>query len=326
MSAFIGLCSCSDDEIYYDTFYEVTEETEAPTELDTSFLEDFKGYYENSAYDNNSEKDDKATDKRIDDILKRLEKDESEKSSKESTENKEKATEAPTEKKTEKPTEKAAKADTPKEEKPKSAYELAGCIDVPFRSQSDMPTGCELVSTTMLLNYYGFDIEPYSLIEDGYILTEKFEEKDGVLYGGDPNKKYIGDPRTSSGYGCYSGAIYDGLERLFEDEFFDVYDLNGLSMNDLCKLYIDFDQPVLIWVSIGMRDMYYDNKSVWTIKDTGKKFTWRANEHCVVLVGYDEDHYYIHDPLKKAYTAYERELVDKRYEEMGRQAITVVEW
>lgn len=325
--AAVGLCSCSSNESYYDTFYEVSEETEAPTELDTSFLEEFMDNYANGKYDIDTESDNEASDKRIDDILKGLEDEEAteaaEKSADDPTEVKEEQTEAPTEKLTGKSEE---KTESPKNEKTKAAYELAGCIDVPFRSQSDMPTGCELVSTTMLLNYYGFDIEPYSLIEDGYILTEKFEEKDGVLYGGDPNKRYIGDPRTKSGYGCYSGTIIDGLERFFKDDFFDVYDLNGLSMNDLCKQYIDFDQPVLIWVSIGMGDIYYDDKSEWTVKDTGKKFTWLSNEHCVVLVGYDDDFYYIHDPLKKAYTAYERELVDKRYEEMGRQAVTIIEW
>ena len=101
--------------------------------------------------------------------------------------------------------------------KPKPDHKAAGCIDVPYRSQDDLPTGCELVSTSMLLNYYGFEIEPIDLIDGGYVLSEGFKKDGDKIYGGDPNLVFIGDPRSKSGYGCYSGAIYDGLCRFLED-------------------------------------------------------------------------------------------------------------
>ena len=30
----------------------------------------------------------------------------------------------------------------------------------------------------------------------------------------------------------------------------------------------------------------------WKLLDTGETFTWISNEHCMLLVGYDEDSYY----------------------------------
>jgi uncharacterized protein YvpB len=46
----------------------------------------------------------------------------------------------------------------------------------------------------------------------------------------------------------------------------------------------------------------------------------------MVLVGYDDYYYYIHDPQRGAFTPYKRSDVDKRYEEMGRQAVAVIAW
>ncbi|MDE6784253.1 MAG: C39 family peptidase, partial [Ruminococcus sp.] len=213
-------------------------------------------------------------------------------------------------------------------EMPAPDYKKAGCIDVPYISQADYPTGCELVSASMLLEYYGFKVNAGELIDGGYVKTAEFrnDPKDKKLYGGDPNFTYIGNPRTSSGYGCYSNTIRDMFEKYLEDEYFDTYYLTGTSLNELCSLYIDFGQPVMIWASISMQPLYFAESSSWLIDGSSEKFTWLANEHCLVLVGYDEYYYYIHDPLRGAYTAYQRELVDMRYSEMGCQAVTIIPW
>lgn len=209
---------------------------------------------------------------------------------------------------------------------PEPDRKAAGCIEVPYRSQDDLPTGCELVSTSMLLKYYGFETEPLELIDGGYVLNSGFEKDGGKIYGGDPNYVFIGDPRSKSGYGCYSGAIYDGLCRFLENEFYDTYYLSGMSLNDICKQYIDFGEPVLIWGSIGMDTLYYNESSSWIVKDTGEEFSWLSNEHCMLLVGYDDNYYYLHDPLKGAYTPYERGLAEMRFAEMGCQAVTIRPW
>ncbi|MDE5764327.1 MAG: C39 family peptidase, partial [Ruminococcus sp.] len=211
---------------------------------------------------------------------------------------------------------------------PAPDYKKAGCIDVPYVSQADYPTGCELVSASMLLGYYGLKVTAGELIDGGYIKTAEFrtDPKDKKFYGGDPNFTYIGNPRSSGGYGCYSNTIREMFENYLQDKYFDIYYLTGTSLDELCSLYIDFGQPVMIWASISMEPLHFAESSSWFIEGSDEKFTWLANEHCLVLVGYDEYYYYIHDPLRGAYTAYRRELVDMRYSEMGNQAVTIIPW
>lgn len=200
------------------------------------------------------------------------------------------------------------------------------CIDVPYISQNvEYPTGCELVSASMLLSFYGFDITAGELIDKGYIKQSKAEYKGNEIYYADPNKAFIGDPRSESGYGCYSPALLEGLKKYLEDEYFDAVNLSEISLHDLCMEYIDFGEPVIVWASINMIQTAVA-ENAWTIKETGEKFSWISNEHCLVLVGYDDDYYYFNDPQKGASVPYEKGIVEKRYEELGRQAITVRPW
>lgn len=212
------------------------------------------------------------------------------------------------------------------DEKNEPAYKTAGCIEVPYKSQEKYPTGCELVSTSMLLSYYGFEIEPMKLIEDGYIKSVPVERKNGKLYSGDPNEVFVGDPKKNTGYGCYSGAVKKCLEKYLQDEFYDVYSLEGMELKDICSQYIDFDQPVIIWASLDMKPLEEKEESMWIIEETGEEFRWLSNEHCMVLVGYDDEYFYIHDPQRGAYTPYKRSDVEKRFNEMGSQAVTIVSW
>lgn len=200
------------------------------------------------------------------------------------------------------------------------------CIDVPFISQrEEYPTGCELVSASMLLKFYGFDATAGELIEKGCIKQSEVEYDGNKIYLDDPNKAFIGNPRSDSGYGCYAPALLDCLDKYLEDEYFDAVNLSEISLPDLCMEYIDFGEPVIIWGSINMGDTKII-KNAWTIKDTNKNFDWIANEHCLVLVGYDDENYYFNDPLKNAAVPYKKETAEKRYKELGSQAVTIRPW
>ena len=55
------------------------------------------------------------------------------------------------------------------------------CIDVPYIDQSKLyPTGCESVSTVMLLRFLGIDITVDEFIEK-YLEKKSFEERDGQV-------------------------------------------------------------------------------------------------------------------------------------------------
>lgn len=208
-------------------------------------------------------------------------------------------------------------------------------VDVPYYSQHDYPTGCELVSTSMLLAFHGFDVKAGELIEQGYLnavdVTEKEKGKKKIKYGGDPEKVFVGNPAHNTGYGCYSGAIMLALQRYLTpkehelDTEYEITDLGGMELEEICEKYINRKIPVLVWASINMNPTFQKLGNSWIVENTGKRYFWKSNEHCLVLTGYDEENYYFNDPLVSKDTPYMKRLVERRYMEMGMQAIAVEE-
>lgn len=196
-------------------------------------------------------------------------------------------------------------------------------LDVPFFSQDNFPTGCELVSTSMLLAYYGLDLGINELIMNYVDLRDLYTNQEGILCGYDPNEYFIGNPYDSNGYGCHSGVILKALIKYLPPERYKVHNLSGMSIEELCRSYIDYGVPVMMWASIDMKPTFRSENNSWLIEETGEQFTWTSNEHCMVLVGYDDLNYYFNDPLNNKNTAYEKELASQRYNELGMQAIAI---
>ncbi len=193
-------------------------------------------------------------------------------------------------------------------------------LSVPYISQQgEFPTGCESVSAVMALNFAGVDIAVGDFI-DSYLPQSGFYDKNGVTYGPDPNYYFVGDPRSSYGYGCYSGVIKTAVQDCLNGEG-SVVDESGESLDALCRKYIDNGIPVIVWASINMSPT--KSGSSWTLPD-GSDFTWTSGEHCLVLTGYDEDNYYFNDPLQGQNTGYDKQTVQARYNELGNQALVIL--
>ena len=60
----------------------------------------------------------------------------------------------------------------------------------------------------------------------------------------------------------------------------------------------------------------------WYLQD-GSYFTWIAGEHCLVLTGYNKEYYFLNDPQSGTTVAYPKATVEKRYNELGRQAVYI---
>ena len=75
-----------------------------------------------------------------------------------------------------------------------------------------------------------------------------------------------------------------------------------------------------------MEPTHTEDNNKWIITDTGEEFSWISNEHCLVLVGYDNENYCFHDPQTGANVLYPKAVSEQRYRELGRQAITVHPW
>ena len=64
----------------------------------------------------------------------------------------------------------------------------------PFINQyPDYPTGCESVSLTMLLNYYGILVTPDNVISS-IVKGNLPYTKNGITYGGNPETEFVGNP------------------------------------------------------------------------------------------------------------------------------------
>ena len=135
----------------------------------------------------------------------------------------------------------------------KTGATLPFLLNVPYINQRmDYPTGCESVSAVMALQYAGEDITVDTFIDDCLDTGERPAYEDGVRYGCDPWEAFPGDPRSSSGYGCFSPVIERALRRAVGTQPYTVESLNGLTLDELCGRYVQKGVPVIVWATIDM--------------------------------------------------------------------------
>ena len=113
----------------------------------------------------------------------------------------------------------------------------------------------------------------------------------------DPWQVYPGDPHDHTGYGCYSPCIVKALNSALEHEGaadkFEVVDESGKTAAELCS-YIDAGMPVVFWATLDFQPVP-EKRDHWLLAD-GTDFAWKCNEHCLLLVGYDDENYWFNDP------------------------------
>lgn len=209
-------------------------------------------------------------------------------------------------------------------------------IHVPYINQDKIVYGCEAVSSTMLLQHYGYKISEKEFTDNYLIKKDWHIGKNKKAYGPDPNAAFPGNPYKSSGincgFGCYAPTTAKSINKVLDKEKHEVKVTTGTSIHDLVTKYIDNDIPLLIWATMGMAQSkktmswiinYVDENSKLKIGDT---YTWIAGEHCLVLVGYDKDNYYFNDPYKNhGLIGYQKSLVEKRFDELGKQSLVILQ-
>ncbi len=201
--------------------------------------------------------------------------------------------------------------------------------DVPLLCQwDDFPSGCECISTTMLLQYYGYDISPYDFIDD-YVPTGFLrEENDGSLYGPDTSSVFIGSPYSTESLGCFPPVMANAAGQVLEQGN-EAAVTTGTPLESMIRNYIVYNKPVLIWATMYMWEPFITYE--WTVEDAadyspysdGDTCVWIANEHCLVLTGYDTDYYYFNDPNHTCSVRYERGILEQRFEEVGRASMVI---
>ena len=184
----------------------------------------------------------------------------------------------------------------------------------------ELPTGCEITAMTMLLNYYGYNVDKVTMALDYMpkVQAEFYRSEDGRLMGPDLENFFVGDPTEETGYICGTGAIVTAANRYLADVG---SDLTAAAMKNVQpeKLYdlIDQGTPVVIWCTINMEDRAETDG--WYRED-GTYMVWSTNDHGAVLIGYDEDTVTVADPIYSRITV-SRDQFEKIFAERGGQCV-----
>lgn len=188
----------------------------------------------------------------------------------------------------------------------------------------ELPTGCEITAMTMVLNYYGYNVDKVTMALDYMpkIQAEFYRGEDGRLMGPDLENFFVGDPTEDTGYICGTGAIVTAANAYLTDVG---SDMTAVAMKNAQpeELYdlIDQGTPVVIWCTINMEDRAETDS--WYRED-GTYMEWSTNDHGAVLIGYDEDTVTVADPIYSRITV-SRVQFEKIFAERGGQCVILTE-
>lgn len=197
-------------------------------------------------------------------------------------------------------------------------------INVPCLDQTQSwPTGCESAAAVMLLQALGAKITMERWVQD-FLECRDFAQQNGQLIGPDPRKYFAGSPADPDGMGCWSGA----LARFFNKAFaalqmpYRAQAADGAAPEVLAQSLAN-GIPVPYWATIDARPAIPGPD--WILEDSGEVFHWRSNEHCMLLVGMDETHYYFNDPLHAAAcpARWPKALAEQRHAEQHNMTVLV---
>ena len=199
-------------------------------------------------------------------------------------------------------------------------------LDAPFIDQRDKyPTGCESVTAVMALQYAGVEVSVEEFIAGSLPQgSAPYTDASGRLVGASPWEEFLGSPYSESGWGCYAPVIAGALEQLLQDrdiKDLSVKELEGQSLESLCRAYVDRGVPVMLWATIDMEQPVESTQFI--LENTGEPFTWIYPLHCLLLTGEDGESYYFNDPLAGKNVPYPKGQVKTAYQGVGMQAVVL---
>ncbi|HDX9539071.1 MULTISPECIES: C39 family peptidase [Bacillus] len=189
--------------------------------------------------------------------------------------------------------------------------------NVPFIQQlPELDRGCEVTSLAMMLQYAGITVDKMKLANE---IKKVDFMNDGVR--GNPNEGFVGNIYTfsESGYGVYHGPLFQLAKKYLPNK---AVDLTGKSIEEMYNS-VKAGQPVVMITNATFAPLDEDEFTTWETNSGDVSITY--NEHCVVLIGYDQESVYIRDPLKDSLDVkVPREKFEQAWVQMGSQAISYV--
>lgn len=189
-----------------------------------------------------------------------------------------------------------------------------------IRQDPELPTGCEITSLTMVLNYYGMSVDKVTMAEEflPVVPAEFHFDKDGNLHGADLERYFVGNPATKKGYICGTEAIKSAADKYLESIHnpMRAVDKTGASLEELYQ-WISEDIPVVVWVTIDMEERTVIEG--W-YTESGGYVEWGSNDHGAVLIGYTPDKVTIADPIAGR-AVYSRKSFENVFASRGNKCI-----
>ena len=188
----------------------------------------------------------------------------------------------------------------------------------------ELPTGCEITALTMVLHYYGYDVDKTTMA-GRYLPTVPASFSygaDGRRYGGDLQEYFVGDPFRQLGYICGTPAIVTAANDYLADaeSTLRAVDYSGSTPEELYEL-VSEDVPVVVWVTIGMADRR--ETQGWYI-ESGDYVEWSTNDHGAVLIGYSDSTVTIADPIAGV-VEYDRQQFESVFVSRQNQCVVLEE-
>lgn len=187
-------------------------------------------------------------------------------------------------------------------------------VNVPTINQyPNYPTGCESVALTILLKYYGVNVSPDEIVEKLDKESRPYK-KDNVLYGGNPEVGFIGDPKTNNSYGVFEKPIAK-LANMYKSG---INVATGTSFEEILSI-VKKGTPVMVWTSMNLSMPYISTS--WIYEPTGETIYWKSGEHAVILIGYTPDKVIISDPIGGKIKYQPLSTFKERYNYFGKRAL-----
>lgn len=183
-----------------------------------------------------------------------------------------------------------------------------------FNQYPDYPTGCESVALYTLLKYYDVDVMVEEIV-DKLKKGEKPHYEGDIMYGGNPEIEFLGDPKDVYSYGVYEKPIEEVANKFKNG----ILNITGTELNGILKL-VKQGYPVQVWSSINCLEPKYADHT-WIDRRNKQKIKWKQPFHSLVIIGYSKDKIVVSDPDKGMVREFDRNKFEKAYNFFGRRAL-----
>ena len=180
---------------------------------------------------------------------------------------------------------------------------------------SELPSGDEITSLSMVLKYLGYKVDKCEL-------SDLYLDKGPVGYT-DFNVANVGNPKDAyNSYGCLPPVIINSATKFISTNGgnFKAYDY---SKKNLDELYFEVSQnnPVIVWACEDF-DITPSISRIWIVD--GKTLYLKSNMACMVLIGYDYENKTVtlSNPAGNVFEI-DMELFEYRYLQMGAYSVVI---